>query len=335
MTSTLPGADIRGFYASLGIQLPGWANGNAYIRCFADPDAHTNADRKPSMSVNLTTGAWKCHGCGAKGGAYEAALIHNHAERAAMDLLIRYGIAERRQSTTATSGLDRRQPRALALAADQGAEDDRTFTTTNAAVRRYHRQLTQRPAVIEQLGVTRGWSPSAIDELELGYDRGRITIPIRDANGALQGLLRYKPGAANDQKMRSALGTRLALIPHPAAEPAERILLVEGPPDMIAARSHGLPAIAVPGDHAWKPAWVRDLTGRHITIIMDCDPPGRAAAHRIAANLANYATTKILDLDPTRTDGYDLTDWITDTESPPTERREAIEAVAARTPKGA
>jgi hypothetical protein len=37
--------------------------------------------------------------------------------------------------------------------------------------------------------------------------------------------------------MLAALGSRMGLIPHPTGETSERILLVEGPPDMIAARS--------------------------------------------------------------------------------------------------
>jgi len=40
MTQTLAGANIRGYYAALGIQIPGWARTEASVRCFADPDAH-------------------------------------------------------------------------------------------------------------------------------------------------------------------------------------------------------------------------------------------------------------------------------------------------------
>ena len=51
MTSTLPGADIRGFYDALGIELAGWATVEASVRCFAHPDAHAHDDRNPSCSV--------------------------------------------------------------------------------------------------------------------------------------------------------------------------------------------------------------------------------------------------------------------------------------------
>ena len=66
--------DVRAFYTTLGIELPGWPKLEAPIRCFAQPDAHNHNDRSPSCSVNLASGAWNCHGCGAHGGAYDAAL---------------------------------------------------------------------------------------------------------------------------------------------------------------------------------------------------------------------------------------------------------------------
>jgi hypothetical protein len=53
MTQTLACADIRGYYAALGIQIPGWARTEASIRCFAGADAHQRGDRDPSCSVNL------------------------------------------------------------------------------------------------------------------------------------------------------------------------------------------------------------------------------------------------------------------------------------------
>ncbi len=79
---------------------------------------------------------------------------------------------------------------------------------------------------------------------------------------------------------------------------------------MIAARSRGLPAIAVPGADSWRASWAQLLKGRDATIVMDCDPQGRTAATAIAADLQGIATARLLDLAPDRNDGYDLTDWL-------------------------
>ena len=81
------GADVRGYYQVLGIRLPGWAQREASVSCFADPEAHRHGDRNPSCSVNLEHGAWHCHGCGASGGAYDAAKARGYTPRAAIDLM--------------------------------------------------------------------------------------------------------------------------------------------------------------------------------------------------------------------------------------------------------
>jgi DNA primase len=111
--------------------------------------------------------------------------------------------------------------------------------------------------------------------------------------------------------MLAVPGTKLGLVPHPSRERGEHIILVEGPPDMLAARSCGLPAVAVPGTNAWQPRWARLLRQRCVSIVMDCDAAGRAGAEQIAASLDSATTrVEVIDLAPYRTDGYDLTDRI-------------------------
>jgi hypothetical protein len=111
VSSTLPGADVRGFYAALGIDLPGWAHTEAPVRCFADPDAHAHQDRDPSCSVNVETGVWHCWGCEAAGGPYDAALARGRPPRDAIDLMIVYGLTTRRagpDETRTSRGVTRR-----------------------------------------------------------------------------------------------------------------------------------------------------------------------------------------------------------------------------------
>ena len=129
------------------------------------------------------------------------------------------------------------------------------------------------------------WSRATLLELGCGWDRGRVIIPIRDADGELRGVLRYAPSHDRAPKVLAARGTRLGLIPHPCTESSRWVVLVEGPPDMISARSRGLPAVAVPGDDAWEAEWARLFAGRHVSVVFDCDRAGREAAARIAADL--------------------------------------------------
>jgi DNA primase len=148
-------------------------------------------------------------------------------------------------------------------------------------------------------------------ELGCGWERGRVLVPVRNGDGELRGVLRYAPTHDRVPKMLAVRGTRLGLIPHPAAEPSTWVVLVEGPRDMIGARSQGLPAIAVPGDDAWEPGWARLLVGRYVSIVLDCDHAGREAAARISGDLKAVGVRgSSIDLAPRRRDGYDLTDWL-------------------------
>ncbi|MGZ4329729.1 MAG: toprim domain-containing protein [Solirubrobacteraceae bacterium] len=308
-TLTLPGADIRGYYNQLGIPLPDRPGPELSVRCFADPGSHRREDRDPSCSVNAVNGAWRCHGCGARGGAYDAALAVGHTPRAAIDLMITYGLIERRaQLRTARELIDAAPSRARDI--ERPARP--VLNITEQDVDRWQTALSRRPSFLTRLADERGWHYATMRELGLGLHQGRITIPIRNQAGLLRGVLRYQPHHVRRPKMLAAAGSRLGLIPHPVTETSPRLILVEGPPDMIAARSRGLPAIAVPGDHAWQRRWARLLAGRRVTVIMDADPQGRTAAIRIARDLVAHAYAEIIDLAPGRNDGYDLTDWLLD-----------------------
>ena len=145
----------------------------------------------------------------------------------------------------------------------------------------------------------------------MGFDGERITVPIPDERGAPQGLLRLRMNSSQQPKVLAVPGTRLALIRRPAPSD-QRVWLVEGPSDMLAARSAGLPAIAVPGTHAWRTEWAGEFQGRRVTVVMDADCPGRQAALRIAGDLERHgaAHVRIVELAPGRDDGYDLSDWL-------------------------
>jgi hypothetical protein len=307
--NVLATADIRGFYKALGVELPGWADHDAPAHCFASPESHVHGDHNPSTSVSLINGAWCCHGCGARGGAYDAALAVGHTPRSAIELMITHGLIEPRSESPVSRGL-----RVLAPPAPTRTPPPRArLAVTEADASRWQAVLAHRPALLSRLAIERGWRYGAICELEVGLDAGgRLTIPIRDADENLQGVLRYQPWHTHRPKMLAARGTRLGLIPHPAREGSHELLLVEGPGDMLAARSHGMTAVAVPGTQAWRPEWARLLSGRRVTVIMDCDHPGREAARRIEHDLAGTSDVSVLDLDPGREDGYDFTDALLD-----------------------
>ena len=308
MTLTLPGADIRGYYAALGVPLPSWAPIEASVRCFADPDAHRRGDHDPSCSVNLEHGAWHCHACGAKGGAFDAATARGYSDRGAIDLMVAYGITEHRPYRRRNANVG---PHSGSIPARPAKPPRTPLRPTRDEIDRWQAALAADTDLIARLARDRGWLYATMLELELGVDRGCITIPVRDDERRLIGLLRYQPWPQpREPKILATAGSRRALLPHPAAEPSTHVLLVEGEPDMIGARSRGLPAIAVPGVDGWRRAWAQLLAGREVTVIMDCDERGRAAAAAIESDLSSLGAVRVLDLAPDRNDGYDLTDWL-------------------------
>jgi hypothetical protein len=98
---------------------------------------------------------------------------------------------------------------------------------TGEDVARWQAALAADPGLIAALGRDRGWLYAAMLELQLGVDRGRITMPVRDDQQRLIGLLRYQPWPRPGvPKMLATGGSRRALLPHPAGEPSTGVLLV-------------------------------------------------------------------------------------------------------------
>lgn len=85
----MSGPDVKALFAELRIDLPNRAGPELSVRCFANSGAHKRGDKDPSCSVNTDSGAWCCHACGAKGGAYDAAVATGCTAREAMELLKR------------------------------------------------------------------------------------------------------------------------------------------------------------------------------------------------------------------------------------------------------
>ncbi len=309
MSPVLSGADIRGYYAELGIQLPAWARAEAAARCFAAAGSHQHADSDPSVSVNLISGAWRCHGGGAKGRAYGAALAVGHNPQSAIDTMIRHGLITRRaRLRTARELLNtptaRRPPTARSPRRQGGR---RAVDVTETAIQPMATPAPAQPYAARQAParalLATGSDPRASARAGSQPDHD----PDPRSHGRLQGVLRYQPPPRDTLHMFALAGSRLGLIPHPAAETSTSVLLVEGPPDRIAARSHRLTR-----HRKLQPTWAKLLADRHVTIVMDADKQGRAAAQRISDDLTTVADAQIVDLSPSRADGFDLTDWILD-----------------------
>lgn len=179
------------------------------------------------------------------------------------------------------------------------------------------RLLGWNDAALELVRQHRGWTPEALARLAVGWDGQRALIPVHEQSGELLGHLRYDPLGQARPKMKAEPGIPRELFPIPEMIEEEplTLLLLEGEPDCIRSWSLGFPAIAVPGTHGWRSEWAWRFRSRDwtVTVVFDCDTPGRTAAQRIGDDLMEAGVeTHIANLDPWREDGYDFTDWTRD-----------------------
>jgi len=168
----------------------------------------------------------------------------------------------------------------------------------------------------------RGWTEPAIERLELTYDprSGAVGIPIRELADEVEvGRLAYIPWPERRgngrPKMQGPAGVARQLFPPPEslAEGVVDVLLVEGEPDSIAAWSAGLVAVGVPGTAGWQAGYAARFRGPRwrVHVVFDCDESGRRAAREVAVSLLELGVdVRVVDLDPARSDGYDLTDFL-------------------------
>jgi hypothetical protein len=183
---------------------------------------------------------------------------------------------------------------------------------SQADIDAFVRRLVTNERLLARLEELRHWTLPALVALEVGWDGARLLLPIRDAHGRLINVARYRPGGVKPKMLPWAQGYGGDLFPAPESDvigPVDEIWIVEGQPDAITGRELGLPVISVPGANGWKDEWAPRFAGRRVVVVADADDAGRAAARRVAGSLVAHATeVRLLDLDESRMDGYDLTD---------------------------
>ncbi len=238
----------------------------------------------PSLSVEREKKLIHCFGCEVEGDAFEVVMAKEQLGwRDAADWLAdRYRV-------------------------DTGADDSPAADPLPPLAAEWTEEALAR------LHELRGWTPEAIRRLGLRIEHGRVAIPLTDAAGQQVGVTRYQPNPARlgpkEPKMMAAKGTPRGLFPAPERVTGDPLWIVEGEPDAITATSIGLPAVAVPGAQGWDSDWAARFRDRRVVVCCDCDQVGRKLARQVADDLQGAAReVRLVDLDPKRTDGYDLSD---------------------------
>jgi len=181
-------------------------------------------------------------------------------------------------------------------------------------IRRWVEALQKSPTMLGKMKEQRGLSEATIEKFEIGWHKDRYTIPVRDADGVLQNVRRYKINAtkAADKMMNLAgHGEARLFLPWMLAEP--EIIITEGELDAIIGQEHGLPTMShTAGASVWKPQWNPLFQEKTVFICYDVDDAGVNGALKVAAGVSRYAKAVYIIRLPLPVKGSDVTNFFVD-----------------------
>ena len=246
-------------------------------------------DEKPSLSINLHTGLYKCHAASCPqstgGNIYQFYAAVNE-----VDVSVARG---------AIYKLYKKNPKQY-----------KNFPHTEDDVQAWHMALLQNKTMMEWLAKHCRYTEHTIDEFELGWDGARITIPIR-RDGQLINIRLYSPKNSKN-KMSGVRDFNTACL-----WPLEKlddsvVYLFEGEKDCILANQLGLPSATVTGGAGtFHEEWRKYFMGKHVVLCYDIDKAGVEGAKKVSSILSGAVQSiKIVKLPLTYPDNGDFTDYI-------------------------
>ena len=218
-------------------------------------------DENPSCVIDVDKSAFLCNSCGAKGN-----LIKLYARITG-------------KSIPETQVL-------LGLGTDRPIKVD--------TVERYHRKIWDEEVMLQELKA-RAVSYDLIRKYRLGFTAGRITIPVKNANGEYVNIRKYLPGAKDVPKMMSSKGRGKIPMWYPISQFSyDKIVVCGGEMKAIVAASilneHGYGCVTLTGGEGnVAPYHAAKLKGKEVWICMDIDEAGKKASMKWAKLAFQYA----------------------------------------------
>lgn len=202
-------------------------------------------------------------------------------------------------------------------------------------VRKWVETLQKMPTMLQVMKEKRGLSEATIEKYEIGWHKDRFTIPVRDSDGVLQNVRRYKhnAAAAKDKMLNlQGHGEARLFLPWMLAEP--ELIITEGELDAICGQEHGLPTMShTAGASVWKSQWSPLFQEKEVFICYDVDDAGTAGALKVAAGISRYAKAVYIIKLPLPVKGSDLTNFFVDQGYTEKDFRELMEE-ARKSPYG-
>ena len=249
-------------------------------------------DHTPSCAINTKTHVFKCHACGAGGdiAKFLARKLGVDKSTILIDFHQRYGLPSQ----------------------------DKPISVD--VVEKYHNNIWQALPLLKELEI-RGVNETLIRKYRLGEDKGKITIPISNANGTWVNIYRYSPGAKSGKKFigMSGRGKPVRLYPYEQLS-YKKLVLCGGFIKAIGAagelNEHGIGAVTVTtGEGGWPIDLIKIVAANRakLWICMDIDAAGQAYANDLAYlsfNKCDWVSIIHLPLDPDKHPKGDISDWI-------------------------
>lgn len=227
-------------------------------------------DDRPSLSVNIKTGLWKCYAgrCGLGG------------NRATFEKYLKEGAGTPQ------------------------------VEITPEVVRSQHEIFIRSDAPLKYVKEKRGISEHAISKYQIGFDGERILIPIFKDGKPVNFRRFKRPGGTGDKVLNMKGMGAAAIFPEQVLKDNTEILLCEGEWDAMVANEHGFHAVTLTGGAGTFPVDLASyFLGKDIVIAYDCDPAGRKGAKTAGTILARVAKrVRVLDLE-LGDKGEDISDW--------------------------
>lgn len=268
----------------------------AYCPIHEDP----SKSKSSSASLNFSTGLWHCQSasCGDGGSIRELYKVCRAAGKV--------GSANKNKSNVVDMKTRKR--------VEQDDEDIKPLPDEKA-LRYWTKMLLSKPGALKYMTETRGLTKATIREFQIGWDGQRYTIPIRDEEGELKNVRRYRPKARSHSMKMISWGVgwgegRLLGFDVLGDENITDVVLHEGEMDYIIGRQYGLPSVAhTAGSNVFKMEWAKWFKGKRVYVAYDDDKAGDRGALKVAQVLKGHADGVYRLRHNTGIDGGDTTDY--------------------------
>lgn len=268
-------------------------------------------ERNPSFAVNLSSGLFKCLGCGDSGDVFS---LYSRLKDLPFPLAVNELGGRFVSGIHSENGNGKHSPPKNEKPAPPPLPDGLVSDLVKEML----------PENYIWLSKCRSISKEIAQKYQIEGRQDRFSIPIRDDDGRVMNIRLWLPpyGPYQDPVKRKKAGKILSWIDRVEGRgsarlfpldqlQSDRIVIAEGEMDALALISIGVPAITgTAGALTWREEWSIRFKGKAVVLAYDNDEEGRTGAARVAQSLAAGAKVFVLVWPTDREEKHDVTDEI-------------------------